>query len=205
MTKFAIPCARQSAIPPGCQLRITNYQLRMDGCWGGVPLSVRRHSRHPPSFPPRCRHSRHPRRHSRPHRHSRESGNPHPGLSIRRRPPGFWIPACAGMTVGAKGGLFGVGRLTGAKQWGGLSFPPRDGLRIPFSGLVPGCALRPGSARRLPGGGRRGCTSADRPGRARRRCRNTSAATPATPGRPPRRRWAGCPATPPASSAPPCR
>ena len=35
------------------------------------------------------------------YRHSRESGNPHPGLSIRRGLPGFWIPACAGMTVGA--------------------------------------------------------------------------------------------------------
>ena len=35
-----------------------------------------------------------------PHRHSRASGNPHPGLSAVRRQPGFWIPACAGMTVG---------------------------------------------------------------------------------------------------------
>ena len=40
-----------------------------------------------PSFPP------HPR-------HSRESGNPHSILSTLPRPPGFWIPACAGMTVG---------------------------------------------------------------------------------------------------------
>ena len=41
-----------------------------------------------------------PHRHSRPRRHSRESGNPHPALSIRQAPPGFWIPAYAGMTVG---------------------------------------------------------------------------------------------------------
>ena len=34
-----------------------------------------------------------------PSRHSRESGNPLPGLSAVRDRPGFWIPACAGMTV----------------------------------------------------------------------------------------------------------
>ena len=38
-----------------------------------------------------------------PYRHSRESGNPHPGLSPIPGKPGFWIPACAGMTVGADG------------------------------------------------------------------------------------------------------
>ena len=60
------------------------------------------HSRRP-------RHSRQPHRHSRrrppsfphPRRHSRESGNPRPGLSAVRDRPGFWIPAGAGMTVGA--------------------------------------------------------------------------------------------------------
>ena len=36
-----------------------------------------------------------------PHRHSRESGNPRPGLSPGQTAPGFWIPAYAGMTVGA--------------------------------------------------------------------------------------------------------
>ena len=28
-------------------------------------------------------------------------GNPRPGLITRRGAPGFWIPVCAGMTVGA--------------------------------------------------------------------------------------------------------
>ena len=41
-------------------------------------------------------------------RHSRESRNPRPVMQQRlvvgRRWPGFWIPACAGMTVGGGGG-----------------------------------------------------------------------------------------------------
>ena len=41
-----------------------------------------------------------------PHRHSRESGNPPPPIACRRK-PGFWIPACAGMTVGAFVGTAG--------------------------------------------------------------------------------------------------
>ena len=95
------------------------------------------------------------------------------------------------------------GRRAAQSNGAGLGNPPP--VSVFHCRPNPGGALRVGGARRLPGGGRRRCTSADRPGRARRRCRNTSAARPATPGRPPRRRWAGCPATPPASSAPPCR
>ena len=64
------------------------------------------------------RHSRRPCRRSCPHRHSRESGNPRPGHSpasvTHLRPLGFWIPACAGMTVGGVG--VGVG-------WGGVNPP----------------------------------------------------------------------------------
>ena len=79
-----------------------------------------------PQTAARLRHSYHLPHHSRrcliipaPRRLSRESGKPYPGQPPRRGIPGFWIPACAGMTVGeaawranppnppfAKGGLF---------------------------------------------------------------------------------------------------
>ena len=39
------------------------------------------------------------------HRYSYESGNPHPTPPLRRDMPGFWIPACAGMTVEAGCGI----------------------------------------------------------------------------------------------------
>ena len=72
-----------------------------------------------PSFPPASRHSRRPlHRHSRPsYRHSRESGNPRPGLASRPvRLPGFWIPACAGMTVGGGTGRWRPARRSSCDQ-----------------------------------------------------------------------------------------
>ena len=52
-----------------------------------------------------------PRHHSGgPRRHSRESGNPPPRPIDTLGLPGFWIPACAGMTVGGAGMTVGAGR-----------------------------------------------------------------------------------------------
>ena len=64
------------------------------------------------------------RRYSRPpFRHSRESGNPHPALSPRRGLPGFWIPACAGMTVGAVVGWMVCGLAGGWRRSTTLPHP----------------------------------------------------------------------------------
>ena len=51
----------------------------------------------PPSFPAA------PPSFRRPYRHSRESGNPPTAIRVCQSPPGFWIPAFAGMKVGGGG------------------------------------------------------------------------------------------------------
>ena len=80
-----------------------------------------RHSRPIPSFPP-------------PSRHSRESGNPHPSLSPRRGQPGFWIPACAGMTVGMAAAVISM------FQYVGVWIPAFAGMTAGEIGMMVGPA-----------------------------------------------------------------
>ena len=75
-------------------------------------IPARRQSRRPPMV-------RHPCR------HSRESGNPHLALSICPDTPGFWIPAGAGMTVGA--GMM-VGLAVFLWRWRRRAFLPHPTL-----------------------------------------------------------------------------
>ena len=108
----------------------------------------RRHSRPPPPFPPPTvipaiyRHSRHPpsfpqKRESTPRHYS-------PGVSCQLYLPGFWIPACAGMTVGGgvAMGLAGVLASAGVLD-SGLRRNDGEGRR--GDGVGRGVGIRRGS------------------------------------------------------------
>ena len=101
-----------------------------------------------------------------PHRHSRESGNPPPALSSGRGKPGFWIPACAGMTVWGAARNSGGGRDKGwtddGKGGGGRSLlnrregiPAFAGMTVGAAGMTVGAAGMTVGAARMTAGRRR--------------------------------------------------
>ena len=93
-----------------------------------------------------------------PSRHSRESGNPHPAVSLRPDTPGFWIPACAGndewgmRNDGGLGGRVWIPAFAGMTDKGAGMTNKGAGKRKPRL-----CAsITPGSIRLGETDGRRG-------------------------------------------------